>query len=514
MSKRKNSNIWKELKSELLSHKLIYLFLSLILAGGFIVRVYNIDATLGFYFDQGRDALVIWDLWKNGKFFLIGPTTGIAGIFRGPFYYYLIAPFYILGQGDPVWPSVFLSFTTVVAGGLLYYLGFKFQNRVAGLTAAIITSFSFHLVESSRWLSNPTPMMLLSVLLILMMWLASKGSKIAWPAISFIFGLSLFHFGSSGEIFYLPALIIFASWLYKKQGFGKRESSINKKTIILSVLLFLITMLPQIVFDIRHEGILRSGIREFVTEGEKSVLTPNLFFKQRFESYYNIFTNKIFDARSSRELVILSIVGVSFFLFFFKLSKSVGVKVLTLLLLSPIVGFLFFKGNYGNLYDYYFTGYYFVFVLLFAIVVGFLWRYWFGKIFVIYFFAIFLQSNISLLVPRYVDYSVGPHTIIMKNQLEAIDWIYKDANGQEFNIDYYVPPVIPHAYEYLTKWYGLKKYGYIPKDSQLNILYTLQEVDPSHPDRVEEWRSRQQGIGDIQESVKFGGILVERRKRI
>ncbi|MBI4157851.1 hypothetical protein HY502_03320, partial [Candidatus Woesebacteria bacterium] len=78
--------------------------IGLLLISAFLLRVYRVGEILGFYFDQGRDALIIWDLWHSGKLFLIGPTTGIAGIFRGPFYYYLIAPFYLLGGGDPVYP--------------------------------------------------------------------------------------------------------------------------------------------------------------------------------------------------------------------------------------------------------------------------------------------------------------------------------------------------------------------------------------------------------------------------
>ena len=62
----------------------------------FVLRIYRINDLLAFHFDQGRDALVIWDLWHNGKPFLIGPVTGLTGIFLGPFYYYLISPFYLI----------------------------------------------------------------------------------------------------------------------------------------------------------------------------------------------------------------------------------------------------------------------------------------------------------------------------------------------------------------------------------------------------------------------------------
>src|SRR3989338_10112594 len=137
---KKLKNSWKLLVKEVRNHRLVYLLLFIILALAFFVRVYRVDQVLGFYYDQGRDALVIWDLWHKGNFFLIGPTTGIAGIFRGPFYYYLIAPLYLLGNGNPVVPAIFLAVTTVVAIVLLYYLGKRIEGRVTGLFAVILAS--------------------------------------------------------------------------------------------------------------------------------------------------------------------------------------------------------------------------------------------------------------------------------------------------------------------------------------------------------------------------------------
>ena len=46
--------------------------LLIILLLAFLIRVWRIDELLGFYYDQGRDAKIIWDLWHNGRFFLIG----------------------------------------------------------------------------------------------------------------------------------------------------------------------------------------------------------------------------------------------------------------------------------------------------------------------------------------------------------------------------------------------------------------------------------------------------------
>ena len=61
----------------------IFVLLAFILGLGLFLRVYNIGNLLGFYYDQGRDALTVWNLWHEGKFFLTGPVTGLAGIFLG-----------------------------------------------------------------------------------------------------------------------------------------------------------------------------------------------------------------------------------------------------------------------------------------------------------------------------------------------------------------------------------------------------------------------------------------------
>src|SRR3972149_3374159 len=124
-------------------------------------------------------------------------------IYRGPWYYWLIAPFYLIGKGNPVFPAVFLAFTTVIANILVYVIASKMMDRKAGLFAAVIASFSYYLLLSSRWLSNPTPMLLISMLLVLTMFLVVQGKKWAWLLIGFLIGMAM-QFGSAAELFYFP----------------------------------------------------------------------------------------------------------------------------------------------------------------------------------------------------------------------------------------------------------------------------------------------------------------------
>jgi 4-amino-4-deoxy-L-arabinose transferase-like glycosyltransferase len=451
----------------------------------------------------------------KGKIFLIGPTTGIAGIFRGPFYYYLIAPFYLIGGRDPVWPSVFLSFLTVLANLLIYYLGFKFHSRTAGLIGATIASFSFNITIAARWLSNPTPMMLLSMLLILVMYLIASSNKKGraprslgvvgwlWAGLGFLAGISLFHFGSSGEFFYLPALAIFALW---------QRKTLNLKIILITAFAFLLTASPLIIFDLRHEGILRNNLIAFLFKEEQFKASFAEVLKIRSNFYYDVFKNKVFISVGRYEYWLITATTAIFLFNFKKIWSKTGNKILILMLASPMIGLLFFQGNEGNIYDYYMTGYYLIFILLLGITLASVWKYKLGKLFIILFLIIFINNNLPLLWSRINDGADGPNTILFKNQKQALDWIYEDAKGEDFNTDVYVPPVIPHAYDYLFRWYGKDRHG--PIEPLVPLLYTLYEVDPPHPERLEEWMDRQAGIGETEYSATFGGITVQRRHRI
>jgi 4-amino-4-deoxy-L-arabinose transferase-like glycosyltransferase len=484
----------------------LLLFALLLMA--FVVRVANVNSILNFYYDQGRDALVIWDLIHLHKFFLIGPTTGLPGIFRGPYYYYLIAPFYFLGKGNPVWPFIFLVFTTVLAVALIYCLGVKAQDKVTGLIAAIIAGLSFNIILASRWLSNPTPMLLLSLVLVWSMFKVTEGKKWGWPIIATTAGLSLFNFGSSGEFFYFPAIAVFVIWQWKNRP--------DLKNLILSVILFTLTFAPLVLFDMKHQHILLNNLLGTFGASSGSFGLPSFgFIKDRTASYYDIFTNKIFQNRNNFDLVFLIITGISFLAFLPKLVKNTKIKVILLLLGSAVIGLYFYKGNYGILYDYYMTGYYLVFILLFAIILGQIWKLKFvGKILILCFLYLFLVNNIPLTLGRISDTCQGSTSICFSNQKDVIDWIYRQAGARNFNVDEYVPPVIPYSYNYLFTWLGNTKYNKLPVDSQVPLLYTLYEVDPPHPERLKAWLDRQEKIGKVVKEASFGGITVQERERI
>jgi hypothetical protein len=178
------------------------------------------------------------------------------------------------------------------------------------------------------------------------------------------------------------------------------------------------------------------------------------------------------------------------------------------------LGGLFFSGNNGNLYDYYFTGYYLIFILVFSFLLIEMSKGILGKVLLILFLGIFVYKNAASYKENYFGNINDYKSVTLGTQLPAVDWIYKNANGTPFNVDEYVPPVIPYSYNYLFQWLGSTKYGTYPLTKNVDLLYTLYEEDIDHPERLQAWLNRQKGIGTINKEEKFGIIVVQERTRI
>ena len=516
----------KKVKKELRFHSLIYILLFLIFAMSLFVRVYRTQDLMGFYYDQGRDALTIWDLWHKGKPFLVGPVTGLHGIFLGPLFYYLIAPFYLIGNGNPVYPAVFLSFTTVLAFIPLYVLGWRMHSRLAGLIAVTIGGLSYYLVLAGRWLSNPTPMFLISMLLLWTMWSILKKSEIRnlkserigslWILLALLLGMSL-QFESASAVFYIPMAAVFLLWVYFKSRRANNNPLPKWIVICTSGLVFLLTFLPQIVFDFRHDHIILQSFKRILLSEKSFRLSFWQVFEVRLSYVWTVFWSKILPDK--RDIVLFFSI-IAFYKLFSKYEKlSDAIKLLLIFVGIPIVGYFTFQGNEGNVFDYYMTGYYLPLVLLFSLGLASLIDSYLGKFIVIVFFCIFFVMNFKLTKNYLLQGLEGESQIKLGTELAAVDWVLDRAEqeGNMFNVNLYVPPVIPHSYDYLLEWRGFEKCGddlcNYDKTYARKPFYTIFENDPINPNRLKAWKEENSTKSTLMEKVVFGGVTAEKRER-
>lgn len=475
---------------------------------GFFFRTYRLGDLLGFYYDQGRDALRVNQMFVLKDFPAIGPTTGLSGVFLGPLWYYLIAAGYILGKGDPAVAAGFIAFLESLTVFFIYYFAKKFFSQKVAFLSAFAWSCSYYLVRSARWFNNPSPLPLFAVLFLwgLTEWLVNKNKK--WlMLVSFCLSVAL-QLEAAGSIFYFP-LIVFLMIAFKVNF----RNLLHSRYFWFSAFIFLLFLLPQAAFEVKNNFITSRNLFSFLvgrvnTDIGKSWDLPTIpFIIERFNYYHSTFFSKV-DPNTRFGffpfLIFLPLVVFSTF----RKKCLPAVKIISITLLTPMMLLLFFVGNYGNIYDYYLTGFlpaFIVFLSYFLIKLPYL--------LVLLSLLLFIRQNLILIRYYLIAGVDGPTHITLGNEKQAIDWVCQDKKNIKFNVDTYVPPVIPYSWDYLWLWYG-GKIGCYPEKGIAEKLYTVWEIDPPHPERLEAWFKRQEGIGRIENEVRFGGIGVEVRKRL
>src|SRR3989344_717634 len=90
-----------------------------ILMLGLVLRIYKIKDYIVFLGDEGRDALVVYQI-LHGDLTLLGPTSSVGGFFLGPIYYYFMAPFLWLWVYEPAGPAVMVVLFGIATIYLVY----------------------------------------------------------------------------------------------------------------------------------------------------------------------------------------------------------------------------------------------------------------------------------------------------------------------------------------------------------------------------------------------------------
>jgi len=122
-----------------------------------MVTVY--DYSLQFWYDQARDAVLSREIILDRDIKIQGPSASGTNdtLYHGVWYYYLIAPWYVVGNGNPMVPTIFIAFLTSLAVGLFVWFTYEISHslKVASV-AGLLAAFSLELAELGVYLANPT----------------------------------------------------------------------------------------------------------------------------------------------------------------------------------------------------------------------------------------------------------------------------------------------------------------------------------------------------------------------
>ncbi|MBP9817644.1 glycosyltransferase family 39 protein [Candidatus Shapirobacteria bacterium] len=480
---------------------------------GLFFRCYRQNQMLSFYYDQGRDALMATDIINFKHFPAIGPTTGIQGLLLGPLWYYLITPGYLLSRGNPAYAAWFISLIESFSIPLIYLILEKYWHKNSGYLGAFFWSFSYYLIRSSRWFSNPSPLPTVVFLLILCLIKIFQEKKYHYSIpLAFLLGVAL-QLEAASAIFFFPIIGLIALLNFST------SKKISYQLYLKSFFAFFILLIPQILFEFKNKFIVTQAFLGFLTgkvnsDTGKSWAVPSIkFVGRRLIDYYEIFFSKLDTNTTISSTIFLIIFTFGLFFLLKKLPQSTFIQIIVIWLFLPLVLLLFFVGNYGTLYDYYLTGLFPAFFLLFTMGLTVFALNIFSLITVVGVIGLFINGNLSFTKNYITAGTDGPSNVSLGNEILAVDYVCQQYKEKPFTLNIYVPPVIPYSYNYLFYWRTSQKLCSEPKTDSNSPHLSLYEIDPDHPSRLNPWLNEQEKIGKIVDVHRFGGIIIQSRTR-
>jgi hypothetical protein len=491
--------------------------LFLILLLGIIIRFINLPGNINFHFDQGRDALRIYNMIFEGDLKLVGPETDIPGVFNGPIFYYLLTPLYLFGSFNP--DFVAGSFILLnVAGGYLCFLITKilFKNVKIGLISALLWIISYEQGVFARYISNASLMSLSSMLFFLglSMKLFTK-SKVGLIISATGYGLAI-H--ANFYLIYLGIFYILIYFAYKPK--------LSFQEIKYSILALIFLISPFIITEIK-----------WGFPATKALLS---YFTEQSDNAFNLISHLKLYIEKMNEMIYYSLIAIpSNFLFLAPLLLIVYIfkrehnrkQYLFLLIwfFSNAPLFIFRSGVltvpvinstiFGAI------------TLLFALGIYHLHSLNKLKFLSFFLFVIIFVSNSYL----YVKSNFKPYDLlsaipsVLVDARSVIDYTYKNSEGKDFSICAITNPLFTNTtlsflyltygkpkYDYVPYWSGQKQYlleGKLKYDTKkIEKRYLIIEPPVGVPiEAVQASIYMEDQVSKVVDEKKFGNYVVQKR---
>lgn len=381
------------------------LVIALIVVGSFF-RFYNLKDSLQFQGDQGRDAMVVADIFKEKDPVFIGPVTSVGNMYLGPLYYYFMMPFLWLSYPSPMGPVYAVAFLGVLTVALIYFLGRKLVGEKAALWATVFYTFSSVVITYTRFSWNPNPAPLVSLLMIYWTYQASREKPWFWPLVSLAFAvllqlhyLTLLAAGGAGVIW----LIDLAQRIKK----AKTEKSWQPLLKLLwpsitALLGLLLSFTPLMLFDYKHHWLnlrafrnLLLGEPNFKLSGSGGWLGRSwqIIKETHGRGMHILFEIAIGQWRRLNSILLYVFLGLLGWRLFKnpRIKNNQGELVLAVYLVIGIIGTAFYE---HTIFDHYIAYLFPVTFLLYGVIAAQLTKKPWGKLLVWTFFGYFLWFNL------------------------------------------------------------------------------------------------------------------------
>jgi hypothetical protein len=411
----------------------------------------NID----FRYDQARDAFAVQEI-IGGQLKIQGPpTSGAPGLFHGVLYYYIIAPAYYFGQGDPLVVAYWLSFITALTIFPVFYLTYVLTKRkLPAFISGLIFAFSFDAIQFSNFMSNAS----LGILFVpfiyigLLLWIR-KISKWAPAITGLALGLSV-----QTEIAFYFYLLPVVLWLFVY------KNKITRKELFWFILGFVLAVSTMIVCEVKFGfpgimGLYYLFSSQDAVAGSKQFSDILLvFLDQAGDRLANtIFPfNNAFGAIIGFGIITYSLIRTA-------LRNDEELLTWPVFLATYIPAHIVALPFGGSATPHIMIGAIPAISILAAIFLWELFRQ--NKTLLLIAVSLLLLINFSKFVKQnnYENHYNLTKDYLLSTEMKIIDYTYEKSMTKPFSISTLTTPLhINILWSYLYNWYGQEKYGYLP----------------------------------------------------
>lgn len=410
----------------LLKNKVLIAFI-LISAIFLSVRFYKLPYNFKFAYDSQFAADAAWNMFHGKKLILIGQETSLGGLFVGPFLLYLQTLAMLIGGFSPMslaYLAILFSYATMV---ILFIVVSELFNKQQGIIATFLYSISAKLVNFDLS-SNAQSFVMITSLLIFWfsynLFIKKQGKYLPFLALSVAASFHI-HFA----LFLLMPLILLFFLFY--------QPKIKLKYSFYSLLIFMVSLAPIILFDLRHDHLITKNLLKFSSQESGALITKAMNVMQTFLAL----ANEVMFSNNKYILFIPSLFFLGYSLILLKNNKKGILLFVLLFILVPLLLLCSYKGPVP---EYYFLPAVPIFLIMASTVYYYLLKnIRFLFILLMIFFIIFNMHEIK----SKIDIS---ESFAFKDSI--VRWVISDANAGDFNVYYDLPLVINNGYTYLFKW--------------------------------------------------------------
>ncbi len=402
-----------------------FIILLCILLISLLFRTYAVVEKTGFDHDYELFSWIVKDIVDNGHLRLIGQLTTADGVFIGPLFYYLLVPFFILFQMDPIGSVIPITIIGIFAT-LSYFVVFKkLFNNNTGLIAAFFHAVLVNWVFFDRRVVPTTPSNLWLVWYFFCVVQLSRGQQGVLPLMAVLIGL-IWHV----HIALLPTLIAIPIALI----IAKKIPS--RKTILISLLALIITSLPLILFETRH-GFSQTlhFISNFSVDHGSGKGLPKLIQVSEMvtKNIGNLFISPQDLSQNLRYPFIFGIILVGLFLYLKKIITGREIYPF----IAMIVGVIsFFSLSTSPISEYYFYSLEIIPVAICVLFVAYLYEKRHLKVFIFIGMVLLLIRNLYLGHLVHIERHYAKGYVEKKSVVEYITMNAKNSGLPCFGISY------------------------------------------------------------------------------